>query len=287
VEAIEYGTSQKSSHGAAGVPVLRIPNIAPSGTIDVRDLKYASFSQKDIERYSLKEGDILLIRSNGSLSLVGQAAKVGKEQEGFAFAGYLLRMRPKEGVLSDYLLEVVRSDYFLKMVKASARSSTGINNLSASRLAEFEVPLPSLERQQYILETLAKLEKEISFSVKGLIQTWSCSQILQESARSGWLGQFVVQPSRSADNAEHEEHAEIDYENVGSLQMGKDFEAIVLQRLDAMPNKSASFELLSEGLKIDYEVLRDAVFKLLSARPPIIEQIFDCQTRTIILRHAQ
>ena len=50
----------------------RIPNIA-AGVIDATDLKSANFDDAELEQYQLIEGDVLTIRSNGSLSLVGNA----------------------------------------------------------------------------------------------------------------------------------------------------------------------------------------------------------------------
>lgn len=284
VEAIDYGTSQKCTYNSVGIPVLRIPNISSFGEIDAKDLKYAPMNRQEVERYHLKTGDILLIRSNGSLSLVGRAAKVGKDHEGYAFAGYLLRMSPRNGVLSDYLLELLRSAPFVQMVKTAARSSTGINNLSAGRLAAFRVPLLPIKRQEQIVDTLARLQSAVATSTGDLMQVWSSAKALQETARSGWVGHIVSQTSEKLINTTRERRVEPDYVDGEGLQMDKDVETTVLHRLDAMPSRASSFETLSNGLKFDYDALRDAVYKLLSAKPPGLEQVFDKRTRSIILR---
>lgn len=284
VESIDYGTSQKCTYSSVGIPVLRIPNISSSGEIDAKDLKYAPMNQQEIERYRLKTGDILLIRSNGSLSLVGRAAKVSEEHEGHAFAGYLLRMRPQNGVLSDYLLELLRSAPFVQLVKTAARSSTGINNLSAGRLAAFRVPVLPIKRQAQIVDTLARLQSAVVSSTGDLMQVLASAKALQETARSGWAGHIVSQTSEKLINTTREKRVETGYVDGEVLQMDKDIETTVLHRLDAMPSQACSFETLYDGLKADYDVLRDAVFKLLSAKPPGLEQVFDKRTRSIILR---
>ena len=46
-------------------------------------------SAEQLEQLSLLPGDILLIRSNGSVSLVGKTALVRQAEDGFAYAGYL------------------------------------------------------------------------------------------------------------------------------------------------------------------------------------------------------
>jgi type I restriction enzyme S subunit len=70
ISGLKYGTSQKCSYEKRGVPVLRIPNIG-DGVIETKDLKYAQLQPSEFEQLKLSEGDILLIRSNGSVSLVG------------------------------------------------------------------------------------------------------------------------------------------------------------------------------------------------------------------------
>ena len=73
-------------------PVLRIPNVI-NGRIDLSDLKYGSFSKEEEKKLALKAGDLLVIRSNGSLDLVGRVALVPKTVAGHLYAGYLIRIR--------------------------------------------------------------------------------------------------------------------------------------------------------------------------------------------------
>jgi type I restriction enzyme, S subunit len=90
---IRYGTAKKSFYEVKnGTPVLRIPNIG-DGYISSADLKFGEFNKKEIETLSLRTGDLLLIRSNGSVELVGKVALVEPEFEGYMFAGYLIRLR--------------------------------------------------------------------------------------------------------------------------------------------------------------------------------------------------
>jgi type I restriction enzyme S subunit len=72
IDEPKYGTSKKCDYKTDGMGVLRIPNII-NGFIDNSDLKFAEFDENEIKTYRLKEGDILTIRSNGSVSLVRNA----------------------------------------------------------------------------------------------------------------------------------------------------------------------------------------------------------------------
>ena len=76
----EYGTSVKCSYEANGLPVIRIPNIVV-GEIDLTDLKYATRHLPVDSQSALRVGDVLMCRTNGSISLVGKTAVVGTELE--------------------------------------------------------------------------------------------------------------------------------------------------------------------------------------------------------------
>lgn len=285
VESIDYGTTQKSTYGEVGTPVLRIPNIASTGKIDGSQLKYAHLESKDIDKYRLKKDDILLIRSNGSLSLVGRAAKVGIEHEDYAFAGYLLRLRPRSEVLSDYLLEVFRSRTFLQQVEIAARSTSGINNLSAGRLAAFTMPLKPLASQEQIVDILIRLQRATALSTYNLEQALTRARTLREVLRGNWLGHFTRKVSEKLNNEMSDKNTKPDdYENSKDLEMDENIETTILRRLKAMPFRSASFETLFNGLKYDYDEMRDTVFKLLATSPPRLVQVFDKEKCLVVLR---
>ncbi len=72
---LKYGTSIPCTYDGVGVAVLRIPNInTDKNIVDFTDIKYGNLTSKEISELSLQKGDILLIRSNGSASLVGRIA---------------------------------------------------------------------------------------------------------------------------------------------------------------------------------------------------------------------
>jgi type I restriction enzyme S subunit len=147
---IRYGTAQKCSHEKAGNPVLRIPNII-EGKISHENLKYASFEPAEIDKLAIRTGDLLVIRSNGSLDLVGRTAMASEVDEGFLFAGYLIRLRPRrEKVVPRYLLLVLSSPGTRRRVELAARSTSGVNNINSKFLSGLPLFLPSLEELQEI-----------------------------------------------------------------------------------------------------------------------------------------
>ena len=148
---LRYGTAQKCTYDDCGKPVLRIPNIL-EGSISHDDLKYAEFDQAEVEKLAIRAGDLLVIRSNGSLDLVGRTALASEADEGFLFAGYLIRLRPRQEVVNPgFLLLVLLSPVTRRRIELAARSTSGVNNINSKFLSGLQLGLPSLEEQHEIV----------------------------------------------------------------------------------------------------------------------------------------
>ena len=149
-----YGTSKKSAYGAGEQGVLRIPNIG-NGHIDPADLKSAKFEEAEFEQYRLIEGDVLTIRSNGSLSLVGKPALVRAEDTKFIYAGYLIRLRPIPGSLvPKNLVYMMMESGVRAQIETKAKSTSGVNNINAKELQELYIPICSVAEQSEIVRIL-------------------------------------------------------------------------------------------------------------------------------------
>lgn len=99
---VQYGTSARSTEGAVGTPVLRIPNLQADGWA-LDDLKYLQLSDDELRNYRLKSGDILFNRTNGSRELVGKC-EVFDFAGDWAFASYLIRLRLDAGRANPYFV---------------------------------------------------------------------------------------------------------------------------------------------------------------------------------------
>ncbi|MCF7482926.1 restriction endonuclease subunit S [Vibrio sp. J1-1] len=150
-EDIRYGTSKKCDYKGGSTPVIRIPNIGDR-RLDISDLKSADFTEKELDKLTLQSGDILVIRSNGSLDLVAKPAIVEPQYEGFLYAGYLIRIRcDRELILPSFLLNVLSSRVVRDVVELGARSTSGVNNINSKELAALEFVLPSMDEQKEIV----------------------------------------------------------------------------------------------------------------------------------------
>ena len=157
VESLKYGTATKCEYAKRGVPVLRIPNVV-SGRIDHSDLKYAKLPAKELQQLRLVAGDVLLIRSNGSVSLVGRTAVVSRAEEDYAYAGYLIRLRPDRKKVQPAFLNLVLSSYDIRLqIEVEARSTSGVNNINSEEVRELSFQLPPLPEQREIVRRMDEM----------------------------------------------------------------------------------------------------------------------------------
>jgi len=158
-----YGSSEKcdSERMEGGSPVLRIPNVA-SERITLTDLKYARLSERDSQRLLLSEGDILVVRTNGSLELVGRSAVVPKLDEPFAFASYMIRLRvDRKRIAPDYAQRMLQHLRVAGVLIDFARTTAGQYNVSLGRLRSAEIPVPPLPEQRRIVAELDVLHEKV------------------------------------------------------------------------------------------------------------------------------
>lgn len=151
---VRYGTAAKCHYEPKATPVLRIPNVA-EGRIDTSDLKYGSFTDAEIRRLALREGDLLVIRSNGSLGLVGRAALVTKGVEGYLYAGYLIRLRLDCELADPAFVRLAFEEPSIRQrIETLAKSTSGVNNINGEQLRTLSLPRPPLLEQREIVRRI-------------------------------------------------------------------------------------------------------------------------------------
>lgn len=173
-DSFEYGTSEKSSTSGA-VPVLRMGNIV-DGSIDWSDLVYTD-NMQDIKKHSLKKNDILFNRTNSPI-YVGKTALYEDERPAI-FAGYLVRVNyQREKIRGKYLSYILNSEPIMQHGFSVMTKSVNQANISASLLAQYEIPLPSLDEQDEIINKLEAIERRKKQSIATIANTPSSKQAI-------------------------------------------------------------------------------------------------------------
>ncbi|ENF7435599.1 restriction endonuclease subunit S [Vibrio vulnificus] len=181
-----YGTSQDCNQSDVGYPVLRIPNIK-STNVNFEDLKYANISDVDALTYLLSRGDILVIRTNGNPNLVGQSALFDSNGQ-YLFASYLIKLTPKRGVDTSFLVEAMNSLSVRQALTFQSRTSVGNYNLSIPSLANTSIAIPPIDEQKTITNYLSAATINIDL----LIQETDKSIALLKEHRTSLISAAVT-----------------------------------------------------------------------------------------------
>lgn len=147
---IHYGyTASAKEKGNA--KLLRITDIQ-NGVVNWISVPYCSLEEKEIEKFRLTPGDLVIARTGGT---IGKSFLITEKLEEITvFASYLIRVIPdKLNINPSYLLSFLDSPCYWEQLSDNSRG-TGQPNVNARALSEIKFPLPPIDEQQRIVAKL-------------------------------------------------------------------------------------------------------------------------------------
>lgn len=134
--------------------VLRATNIdLGTGKLIFDELKYLREDLEIKPVYALKKDSLLICFSSGSKSHLGKIALVDDNYPNFFFGGFIGQINPSEKIDSKYLFYCLSSETYKDYI-SNLTDGVNINNLKATDLKSFQIPLPPLPEQQRIVSIL-------------------------------------------------------------------------------------------------------------------------------------
>lgn len=159
INSFQYGLSEKSTKEPVGFPMLRMSNIYDSETV-LDDLKYVKIEENTFKKYRLEKGDLLFNRTN-SKELVGKTS-IFVSDEDYTFASYIIRVKlNKEKVDINYINFLFNSKILQIQKDMISRQILGQANINSIEMQNFLFPIPPLEIQKEITETVQKMKSKI------------------------------------------------------------------------------------------------------------------------------
>lgn len=133
--------------------VLRSNNIdLDSHSLDLSELKYLREDFVIPEDRKVKKDSIFICMSNGSKQHVGKVAFIDRDMD-YAFGGFMGLIVPKPSISAKYVFYACNSSSYRTFL-SQIGNGIGITNLRFSELEKFEIPVPSIEEQQRIVDEL-------------------------------------------------------------------------------------------------------------------------------------
>lgn len=183
VSEVRYGSSRKAADGDSGqYPYLRMNNITYGGELDFSDLKTINIPDNEVEKCSVRRGDVLFNRTN-SKELVGKTCVYNRD-ELMILAGFIVRVRVNEMILPEILSAFLNSDFSKRMLLGMCKTAIGQANINAQELQDIGIYIPPMALQKQFVNFKDQVDKLKAAVQKSLDET----QLLFDSLMQQYFG---------------------------------------------------------------------------------------------------
>lgn len=156
IDGPRNGVSPQVSSDGSGTPSFAISAIR-DGRLDIRadDVKYVVVSASERSRFGLRADDLLLVRGNGNINLVGATGIVeSNPPDGYIYPDLLMRMRCGLAISSSYLCYCINSLAVRPQLNAAARTTVGTYKVNNEQVREIRVLVPPKREAEQIASAI-------------------------------------------------------------------------------------------------------------------------------------
>ena len=192
-DLVNYGYTASAKPEPIGPKFLRITDIMPD-QIDWASVPYCKINKKDLSKYRLEKGDIVIARTGTP----GYAKRIKADHQA-VFASYLVRIRVNPKHDSRYVGFVIESNEYKQFIRQNV-SGTAQLHANAQVLTSFPIPLPPLPIQRKIAAILSTYDDLIENNTRRI-------KILEEMAAAiyrEWFVEFRFPGHEQVDTVESE-----------------------------------------------------------------------------------
>lgn len=174
-------------------PFLRVANVG-RGRLDLADVHEIELFEGEIDRFRLRKGDLLVVEGNGSVNQIGRAALWGGQIEDCVHQNHLIRVRPREDLLPEYLALCWNAPRTAQQIQAVASSTSGLYTLSTRKVNSIRIPVVPLSTQRRVVEQLDQQLRSIESARSAAEDASSHARALRRAVLAqAFAGQLVPQ----------------------------------------------------------------------------------------------
>lgn len=125
------------------------------GLLDLSHVEKFEVTPAELSRLRLVEGDLLIVEGNGSADQIGRNALFTECDGDWIHQNHAIRVRlHREMALPEFVSAFLNSEAGRAQMLEKARTTSGLYSLSVRKVGELEVPLPALDQQRTLVESL-------------------------------------------------------------------------------------------------------------------------------------
>ena len=106
------------------------------------------------------KGDIIIVASTGSFDLIGKAGYIEQDIPNAQIGAFLRIVRPINSSISQYLRLIFESTLYRSHIQDLAKG-TNINNIKASYITDFGIPLPPMGERKKICDIVKVIFQQL------------------------------------------------------------------------------------------------------------------------------
>jgi type I restriction enzyme S subunit len=158
---LRNGKSVKSCGDNSDVHCLTLSAMR-NGRINVQDSKPVPLSLREAEPFFIHQGDVFIIRGNGSKDLCGRAGLVVGTQNSIIFPDLFIKVPlQRDRILPEFFVAVWNSAKSRAVIEDKAKTTSGIWKINQGHILSITIPCPSLIDQRRIIAELDVLQAEV------------------------------------------------------------------------------------------------------------------------------
>ncbi|EPB0878715.1 restriction endonuclease subunit S [Yersinia enterocolitica] len=156
-------------------PYLRVANVQ-RGYINIDSLERFELEDHELNSWSLKHGDMLIVEGNGSADEIGRCAIWEQPIDDCVYQNHLIRVRQYIDGSQHFISSYLNSPSGVKEMQKLAVTTSGLYNLSVGKIRNIMIPVPPIKEQEKILTQMDKF-LIICDSLKSRLQSAQQTQL--------------------------------------------------------------------------------------------------------------
>ncbi len=150
-------------------PYLRVANVQ-DGHLDLREIKHIAVAAKEVERYTLHAGDILLTEG-GDADKLGRGTLWRDEVPACLHQNHIFVVRVhRDQLLPEYLVWLTASPHGREYFRRCSKQSTNLASINSHQLKGYPLVLPGINEQRGIARVLLCADRTIE-SAQSLLKS--------------------------------------------------------------------------------------------------------------------
>lgn len=160
IYSLTNGVASRGSEGGTLHPVLRLADLS-DGEVSLNAIRDIKLTNKEFESHMVKNGDLIIIRVNGSRDKVASAFFYSGDVD-ISYCDHLFcGHRYTDCVDANYIRYVYKAGYIRQLIEPEIKTTAGQNSISQISMAKLIIPLPPYAEQVRIVDKLESLLKLI------------------------------------------------------------------------------------------------------------------------------